>query len=157
MKWYVIIICSVVVFWGCRVEGFDEGVFLQVQNATGDRLVVVFDNGAGVSDSVLCTPDSITQVPIDMHSSEMRFSLKGPSKVSYFSIAYTTAVRAETRQKRVLLDNVTGVLDTAANDHVLLVAQTNNRLTANRLGGWQLDSDENWNFINFQDQVLWIE
>jgi hypothetical protein len=49
------------------------------------------------------------------------------------------------------------MLDTAANDHLFLVTETANGLPAGGPGGRPLIDAEDWDFINNQNLVLWIE
>lgn len=112
-------------FTSCREkDGFVEGAFLQVTNATGGNLEIIFDNDAGVLGSLFCSPDSIAQIPMDMHARHMNFLLREDTNQSIFSLDYSIIVRRNNNDIILHLENIVGVIDTAVNDHSVFIAET---------------------------------
>lgn len=137
-------------------DGFTEGAFLQVQNGTGADLQIVFDNNAGVKDSIFCGEDAITLVPLDMYSRRMNFGLKGTSQRSLLSLDYTLVVRRQQRDIKLNIENVVPTLDTTINDHQFAIAETYDQKKVSTINSWDLSADDDWNFINNTSNVLYI-
>lgn len=145
-------------FASCREPaGFTEGTFLQVQNGTNSDLEIVFDNDAGVKDSMFCLQDRITLIPIDMYSRRMNFALRGTSQRSLLSIDYDLIVRKQQNKIKVNLENIVAELDTAFNDHQFAIAEKFDARSLSTVNSWKLTADDDWNFINNTINVLYIE
>jgi len=140
-----------------RDEGFTEGPFLQVYNATGGELNLLFDNNGSISDSVDCRQQAITIVPIDMHARQMNFTARGKDSMSRLSIAYNTIVRKRNTDIKLNLTNVVATFDTAANEHEFYIGETFNQIGASSDELWELTENSNWDFINESGNVLWIK
>lgn len=158
MKSNLLIFFLACLFANCREpDGFTEGAFLQVQNGTKSDLEIVFDNDAGVKDSMFCLQDRITLIPIDMYSRRMNFALRDSSQRSLLAIDYDIIVRKQQKNLRVNLENIIAELDTAFNDHQFAIAEKYEQDTVSTVYGWQLTADDDWNFINNTRYVLHIE
>jgi hypothetical protein len=144
--------------WTCNTqEGFTEGAFLRLHNGTTEDIIIVFSNANGLADSAECSMSEMIQVPIDMYSPSMTFNVKGSDRTSELSVAYSTSVRKTVLGIKLNLENITALLDTAANDHVFMRGETFDQEMAFKNTDYPLDSASSWSFINDVSGVLWIE
>lgn len=145
---YVLLLLFSLFIVGCREEeGFTEGPFLRVYNASSSELEIIFDNNAGIKDSLVCTKKRIKQIPIDMYAQRMNFVLRGDSAISKLSLEYSIVIRRKKKKITLNLENIIGILSPDKNDHQLRVSSDN----------WPLTTLSDWSFVNNTNYVLWVE
>lgn len=133
---------------GCRQEeGFTEGAFLSMYNASDSDVKIIFDNNVGIRDSLFCKKNATRQIPIDMYAQRMNFELLGDSAVSKLSLEYSILIQRKKKKIVLNLVNIVGIMSPEQNSHQLRVSSDN----------WPLTSASDWSFVNNTSNVLWIE
>jgi hypothetical protein len=155
---FCIILLVLLSLWACNTqEGFTEGAFLRVHNGSEENVVIVFSNADGLADSIACPVSVMTQIPMDMYSPRMDFKVKEENRNSTVRIGYITAVTKSVLGIKLNLENITAILDTAANDHVFMRGKTFDQKEAFKDTDYPLSTESSWVFINEVSGVLWIE
>jgi hypothetical protein len=119
--------------------------------------MVVFSNAEELSDSLVCVPLALRQIPIDMYSDSMSFILKDISRNSSFYLRYTTEVSKEAIALKLGLENITAGISQGTNTYNLYQAETLNQTSVYRRQDILLDERSDWNFINDVSGVVWVE
>ena len=138
-------------------EGFTEGAFLRFNNASAEELKVVFSNSDGLTNSLVCMPNVLYQIPIDMHSSSMNFRITQEDKSSIFSISYTIDVRKTAIGFKLDLENISASYSASTSDFDFYKGETLDQENAFKRNDFPLDENSSWYFINQLSGVLWVE
>ena len=158
MKTSLFLISIVLLFSSCiKQEGFTEGAFVRVYNGTNSILHVKYKNKTGLGDSIKCLSNAVAIIPVDMNSDNMNLTVVDSNVRSELRLKYALSVTKGVANLRLNLDEISAQLDTTTNPHGFFIGESSNGIRAYERLYDPLDSNSNWDFINDNFSVIWVE